>query len=90
MTPGVAAHRELELLNQAGIPAIEVLTIATRNAAQAVGCADDFGTIEVGKHADLVVLRQNPLEDITNSREIAWVIKDGHVLDPRDLMRDSE
>ncbi len=87
MTPGVSVHRELELLSQAGIPAIDVLTIATRNAAAAVDRLDDFGTLEAGKRADVVVLAADPLADIRNTRAIDWVIKDGHVLDPASLLQ---
>ena len=73
VTPGVSLHRELELLHRAGIPAIEVLTIATRNGAEALGILDDVGTVEPGKRSDLVVLTADPVADIRNTRSIEAV-----------------
>lgn len=72
-------HRELELLAAAGIPPAEVLKISTRNAARALGVSSELGTIEVGKLADLVVLRANPLVDIRNTRSIVFTIQNGTV-----------
>ena len=74
-------HRELELLASAGIPPLDVLSIATRNAADALGIGEESGTVEVGKIADLVVLRGDPLADIRNTREIESVIQGGRFLD---------
>ena len=53
----------------------------TRNGALAARGLDDFGTIEVGKFADLVLLDANPLEDIHNIRQQAMVMKEGKVID---------
>jgi imidazolonepropionase-like amidohydrolase len=75
VVPGAGFHRELELLVDAGIPPLEVLTIATRNGAAALGL--DAGTIEPGRRADLVVLAASPLADIRNTRRIRLVVKDG-------------
>jgi imidazolonepropionase-like amidohydrolase len=86
ITPGVAYHRELELLVSAGIPSMEVLSIATRNGAEALGLLDQFGTIEEGKMADLVVLGADPLEDIKNTRSVRLVIRRGVRFLPEDLM----
>jgi len=80
LPPGKPFHRELELLVSAGIPPQEVLSIATRNAAQELGIIDEVGTIEVGKKADIVILRANPLKEISNTREIEVVIQAGKVL----------
>ena len=88
MTPGVSLHRELELLVQAGIPPATVLTIATRNAAVALDRASDFGTLEVGKMADIVVLTADPLLDISNTRQIEWVLKNGDLFAQQDLLRE--
>lgn len=75
------ALRELELLAGAGIPAGDVVTIATRNAAIYLGVADRLGTLEVGKAADLLLLRADPTRDIRNVRQLETVIKAGAVID---------
>lgn len=70
-------HRELELLVAAGIPTAEVLRMATRNAARALRRASEFGTIEAGKAADLVILDADPLSDIRNTRRVVATIQGG-------------
>lgn len=77
ITPGVSLHREMWLLNRAGIPALEVVKIATRNGAEALGILDQVGTIESGRRADLVVLTADPLDDIRNTRAIEAVYLGG-------------
>jgi imidazolonepropionase-like amidohydrolase len=73
-------HRELELLvTLAGLSPAEALESATRDAAAVLGPQSIRGTIEVGKLADLVVLRSDPLLDIRNTRSIQWVMKRGRV-----------
>lgn len=84
--PGASFHRELELLAAAGIPPIEVLKIATHNGAQSLGILSDVGTISVGKRADLVALEADPSRDIRNTRRIAWIMQDGEIVRPRDLL----
>jgi imidazolonepropionase-like amidohydrolase len=86
MTPGVAFHRELELLVSAGIPPLDVLRIATRNGAEALGILRDVGTIEAGKRADLVVLSADPLNSISNTRKIERVFLKGRPYEPRQLL----
>ncbi len=82
---GSSLHWELELFAQAGLPPLDVLRIATQEAAAAVGAEDDLGTLEVGKLADIVLLDANPLEDIKNTQTIWRVIKGGFVFDPEEL-----
>jgi imidazolonepropionase-like amidohydrolase len=73
-------HRELELLvTLAGLSPAEALESATRDAAVVLGAQRIRGTIEVGKLADLVVLRSDPLLDIRNTRSIQLVMKRGRV-----------
>jgi imidazolonepropionase-like amidohydrolase len=74
---GFFEHWELELMVQAGLTPIQAITCATRNSAQFLG-ANDLGTLEAGKWADLVVLSRNPLTDITNSRSIEAVMIAGN------------
>ena len=65
---GFTLHRELELYQQSGISAADVLNIATINAARVAGVSATAGSIAVGKQADFTLLRQNPLEDISAVR----------------------
>jgi len=73
-------HAELELLvRYAGLSESEALRAATINGARVLGIDRTHGTIEPGKYANLVVLRQNPLTDIAHTRTIAWVMKEGRI-----------
>ncbi len=83
--PGLSLHWELEHLVEAGIEPLEVLRIATQEAAEAVGAEDDLGTLEAGKLADIVLLDANPLDDIKNTQTIWRVIKGGWLFDPEKL-----
>ena len=80
-TSGPAAHRELELLQDAGISPADIIRIATLNGAVFLGMERELGSIEVGKLADLVLLDANPAEDINNAKSIVEVIKGGRVID---------
>ena len=75
--PGEGFHREMQLLVEAGIPPLEVLGMATRNGAIALGQLHERGTIEIGKRADFLVLESNPVADIRNARRISLVVIDG-------------
>src|SRR5881296_2173646 len=66
--PGFSLHDELAELVGAGLTPMQVLQSATLNAARYLGITDAFGTVELGKTADLVLLEGNPLEDIRNTR----------------------
>ncbi len=79
---GPSLHWELEHFVEAGLSPLEVIRMATADAAETVGAGDDLGTVESGKLADLVLLKANPLEKIRNTRTIWRVIKAGHVFDP--------
>ena len=82
---GLAVHRELELLVRAGLTAAEALTAATAVAAAKVGAEAQLGTVQVGKEADLLILRESPLEDIRNTRQIDLVVKRGKLFHPAEL-----
>ncbi len=78
LVPGASLHHEFELLVEAGIPPLEVIKIATRNGAQALGTEKDVGTIEPGKEADMIILSDNPVDNISNTKKIEAVINNGH------------
>lgn len=82
---GFRYHDEMKLLHRAGLTPASILKAATYDAARYVGKADDFGTVSVGKVADLVLLRANPLDDIGNSRAIEAVVLGGRLYDRRRL-----
>lgn len=86
LLPGFAYHRELLAMSYAGLPPVAVLKAATINGATALGVADKLGSIEVGKLADLVVVRGNPLNDIKAARNVRLVVKNGVVHDPKTLL----
>jgi len=76
-------HLEMEALQAAGIPAADIIRMATLDIAVSEGVDADLGTLEVGKLADLILLDENPLEDVLNAR-LPWrVIKDGLVVHER-------
>jgi cytosine/adenosine deaminase-related metal-dependent hydrolase len=77
---GFTLHRELESLVEAGLPPHAALEAATRNPAEWLGVLEETGTIEVGKRADLVLLRANPLAEISNTRRIEGVMLGGQWL----------
>jgi imidazolonepropionase-like amidohydrolase len=70
--PGYFAHWEMELMVQAGLTPMQVITAATGSAARFLH-ADDLGTLEKNKWADLLVLDKSPLDDIKNTRTISAV-----------------
>lgn len=78
---GPALHRELELLSAAGIPAAEIIRIATLNGAVFLGRERELGSIEEGKIADMLLLAADPTEDIDNAKRIVEVIKGGQRID---------
>ena len=81
---GFSLHDELALLVQAGFTPMQALETATRDPAQFLGLKDS-GTIEVGKLADLVLLRADPLADIHNTQKIQSLFIAGRQLDRREL-----
>jgi imidazolonepropionase-like amidohydrolase len=68
-------------LQDAGMSPMEIIIASTRNPAEAYHLDDEVGTLESGKLADILVLNENPLEDIANMNTIHMVIKSGSVVD---------
>ena len=85
---GFTLQRELELYVQAGIPAAEVLRIATWNGARYSRTLEDRGSIEVGKRADLVLIEGDPTTDISALRNVALVVTQGRSVEPATVFRE--
>jgi hypothetical protein len=75
--PGFGDQRNIEMLVEGGFTPVEAIRIATLNGATLLGLADRIGSIEVGKHADLVVIDGNPLARIEDIERVVTVFKDG-------------
>ena len=76
--PYSALHEELELLaEKAGMPPLQVIRSATEIGAMTIGKADEMGTVEPGKLANLVVVEKNPLDDLGNLRSVVFTVKRG-------------
>lgn len=84
---GYSLHRELESFVTAGLTPYQALVAATRNPAEYLGALNDFGTLERGKRADLVLLSANPLDDIRNTTRIEGVAVGGRWLERAELDR---
>ena len=82
---GFAFQRELELYVKAGIPANEVLRIATWNGATYARVLGDRGSIDRGKRADLILIDGDPTQDISSIRNVALVLQDGDAYYPAEL-----
>ena len=78
---GFTAHTELENMVAAGMTPAEAIVAGTKNGAEILGLENDLGTLAVGKSADFIVLNENPLDEITNSRTIDRVYLRGHEVD---------
>lgn len=75
--PGFSLHDELALLVEAGSTPLQALQAATLNPARLLGKLGDYGAVQPGRVADLVLLDGNPLEDIRNTTRIASVVVGG-------------
>jgi Tol biopolymer transport system component/imidazolonepropionase-like amidohydrolase len=78
---GIGAHWELWMLASGGMTPWQVFHCATMLGAESIGLENELGSIESGKLADLIVLNSDPLENIQNSRDLRYVIKNGVVYD---------
>jgi imidazolonepropionase-like amidohydrolase len=78
-------HWEMELLVEAGMKPMDVIVAASRKAAEYLGQEKELGTVEPGKMADLIILSNNPLENIRNTRRIEQVVYAGRIIDRDNL-----
>jgi imidazolonepropionase-like amidohydrolase/Tol biopolymer transport system component len=78
---GLGAHWELWMLVQGGMDPLAAIKCATLNGAEYLGMGKELGSLEVGKLADLVIMDENPLEDIRNSEKIKYVMINGRLYD---------
>lgn len=83
---GPDLHREMELLQAAGLPPWDVLRSATEQGARYLGLQGSLGSVRPGYQADLILLDDDPTDDVSAVSSVSLVIKDGSVLD-RDLLR---
>ncbi|MGB3182115.1 MAG: amidohydrolase family protein [Cyclobacteriaceae bacterium] len=79
-------YDELAAMKEAGMSDADVLKASTLNAARTLDLAEELGSIEKGKMADLVVLNANPLQDIMAVKEVAYVMKKGRVYIPDSII----
>jgi steroid delta-isomerase-like uncharacterized protein len=66
VVPGFSTHEELQHLVEAGLTPYEAIKAATRDAAEFLNALAEFGTVELGKRADLILIEANPLENVAN------------------------
>jgi len=85
MYPGMALHRELEIFVEIGFSELEALQAATINAAKSINL-DNIGVIKEGSIADLVILKENPLENITHTQTIDTIVKGGKVYSQEEIL----
>ena len=74
---GISIYDEMEAMQTAGIQAKDIIQMATKNGAKAMDRLNDFGTLENGKMADLIILASDPSTDISNMRSITHVMRGG-------------
>lgn len=84
---GFSEHLEMELMVQAGLTPLQAISIATKNGAEVLKIDKKFGTLSKGKVADLIVLSDNPVKNIKNTRKIEAVYKAGKEVSKGPLVR---
>jgi hypothetical protein len=82
---GFTLHRELELYVKAGIPAPDVLSIATHNGAKYTGTLESLGAVEPYRLADVILVNGDPTTNISDIRRVSLVMKTGRVYFPAEI-----
>ena len=85
--PGYSLHREMELYVQAGFTPMEAIQAATVVPARAMGLEKESGALQPGMRADVLVVNGRPLERISDTRNVRFVIADGRYFEPAPLWR---
>lgn len=85
--PGFSIHREMKAMADAGMSAWEILVSGTRNVGEYFQGRDSFGTVAVGRRADLLLLNANPLSDVGNVADRAGVMFRGRWLPEEEILR---
>lgn len=84
--PGFGDHRQIELLVKAGFSPLEAIKIATYNGALYLNELNNIGTLESGKLADILIVQGNPVENISDIRNVKLVFKNGYAYDQKILL----
>ncbi|MFA5869583.1 MAG: amidohydrolase family protein [Candidatus Bathyarchaeia archaeon] len=71
---------EIEWMTKYGMSNMEAIESATRVGAEAIGVEKTLGTVEAGKLADMIMVAEDPLKDITALKRVGWVMKGGEVI----------
>jgi len=85
LEPGIGTIIAIEGLVELGMTPSEAIVAATKNGALACKALDEFGTLEVGKLADILILGADPLADISNIRNLEMVMREGEIIDTESL-----
>ncbi len=78
--PFAALYKEMEYMTRVGLTNMQAIQAATLHGAEVIGQADQFGSIEPGKLADLIMVDDNPLKDIKVFADVSWVMKEGTIV----------
>jgi hypothetical protein len=81
VVPGYAVHAELEMLTEAGLTPLQAIRTASMNVAEAWRKEQDYGSVEKGKVADLVIVRGEPLQNMSATQDVEMVFMDGKRVD---------
>ncbi len=87
---GEGIHRELELLVEAGLTPLQAITAATKNASLLIGGDPDWGTLERGKIANILIVAGRPDKNISETRKVETVIQSGRIIDRQGLKFDPQ
>ena len=85
LIPGLSLHDEVAMLSEGGLSNLEAIKSATYNPSKYFGMEKELGSIKPGQIADLLILKKNTLENISNTKEIEAVIKNGNLLNRKYL-----
>lgn len=84
---GISIFDEMEMMQQAGISPEDLIVMATRNGAESMRRLDDFGTLERGKLGNLIMMNEDPAEDISNMRSLTHVMIKGSLNEVKGIQK---